>query len=124
MGGDETLGGGRSSPPLSGTVMALMRITVTAPSSPSGQWPVAAVPLFGTAPVNDGVVASRRPASRKTVDEAAGALRRLLGCHRDGELDVSTTPRDIALLRPSPRHPGAGWDEVFGKDSEGGNHSG
>ena len=57
-----------------------------------------------------------------TIQEAAAALKKLLDAIEVGELDVST-PRDIALLR---RLQGtlAGWEEVFGKDSEGGDHTG
>ena len=64
----------------------------------------------------DGSVPStHRPASRKTIQEAAEALRRLLEAIEAGELDVST-PKDVALLR---RLQGtlAGWEEVLGKGS-------
>ena len=72
--------------------------------------------------VNDGVVASRRPPSRKTVQGAAEALQRLLDAIVAGELDVST-PKDIALLR---RLQGtlAGWEEALGKGSNEDDHTG
>ncbi len=72
--------------------------------------------------VNDGVVTSRRPASRTTIQEAAAALQKLLDAIEAGELDVST-PKDIALLR---RLQGtlAGWEEVLGKDSGEDDHTG
>jgi hypothetical protein len=67
-------------------------------------------------------VASRRPASRKTVQEAAVALRQLLDAIEAGELDAST-PKDIALLR---RLQGtlAGWEEALGEDSGEDDHTG
>ena len=58
---------------------------------------------------------TQRPASRKTIQEAAGVLRRLIEAVEVGKLDVPT-PKDIALLR---RLQGtlAGWEEILRKNS-------
>jgi hypothetical protein len=68
------------------------------------------------------VASTHRPASKKTIQEAAAALQRLLDAIDEGELDAST-PRDVALLR---RLQGtlAGWDEALGKGSRNDDHTG
>jgi hypothetical protein len=109
----------RSSPPLSGTVMALMRMTVRTLHRPRILW---FHPLIA-APIKDGVVPStHRPPSRAAVQEAAESLRRLLDAIDAGELDVST-PRDVALLR---RLQGtlAGWNEALGREPDEDDHTG
>jgi hypothetical protein len=44
------------------------------------------------------VVSARRPASRKTTQEAAGMLRRFIEAVESGEL-MANTPQDVAVVR-------------------------
>lgn len=83
--------------------------------------PLAFHPLAINLAKDGSVPATHRPASRRTIQEATGALRRLIEVVELGELDVST-PKDVALLR---RLQGtlAGWEEVLGKDSREGRHT-
>ena len=44
------------------------------------------------------MASARRPASRKTTEEAVGMLRRFLEAVESGEL-AATTPQDVAVVR-------------------------
>ena len=67
------------------------------------------------------MASTRRPASKKTVQDGADALRRLIAAIEAGEVDASP-PRDVALLR---RLQGtlAGWDEALGKEPQNDDHT-
>lgn len=66
-------------------------------------------------------VASARPPTKRTVQEAADALRRLLTAIEAGNIEASL-PREVALLR---RLQGvlAGWEAALGEEPQSPDHA-